>query len=135
MARKERMGRMGVILLPSVKLKLRSPRGVIFEEEIHTFLMATFTGYTVAAGNISGYWRDSTGRESYGEHREYRVALPDQRSALLLEEFAAQLAADLHEDCIFMENGEDAWLVYSDGDPSAVSGSQGEWTDPVPSTR
>jgi hypothetical protein len=112
--KKQSLGRTGVLLLPSLKLKTSSPRGPTFEQELHDFLVGNFTGYTVAAGNISGYWKDDKGQEQYGEHRQYRIAFESEAKIPNLEKFIARLAAELDEECVYWEIGESSWLIYAD---------------------
>jgi hypothetical protein len=107
------LGRMAVFLLPSLKLKQKK-LGKSFEEVVHHFLLKNFEGYTASAGNIFGFWRDAkTGREFYGEHKEYKVSFRGRDRVAMLQEFLSQLAGELGEDCIYLEYGEDAWLVYA----------------------
>ena len=74
--------------------------------------MKHFAGYTASAGNIYGYWRDeSSGIDSYGEHREYKVSFRGHDRLTLLQEFLASIGAELEEQSIYMEYGEDAWLI------------------------
>ena len=111
---RESMGPVAAMLLPIEKLKQPSPRGVPFEKEIHEFLSTNLNGYTVASGNISGYWKDNHGREIYGEHREYRVALPPSPTARkTLEIFLGTLAHEMDETCIYLEHGGEAFLIYA----------------------
>jgi hypothetical protein len=111
---RESMGPVAAMLLPIEKLKLLSPRGVPFEREIHEFLSTNLNGYTVASGNISGYWKDHHGREIYGEHREYRVALPPSATARqTLEIFLGTLAREMSETCIYVEHSGEAFLIYA----------------------
>ena len=108
------MGPVAAMLLPIEKLKQPSPRGVPFEREIHDFLSTNLNGYTVASGNISGYWKDHNGSNLYGEHREYRVALPPSKTAReTLESFLGTLAYEMRETCIYMEHGGEAHLIYA----------------------
>lgn len=108
------MGPVAAMLLPIEKLKQPSPRGVPFEREIHDFLSTNLNGYTVASGNISGYWKDHAGNNLYGEHREYRVALsPSQTARQTLEIFLGTLAHEMRETCIYMEHGGEAFLIYA----------------------
>lgn len=114
--RLDSLGRMAVFLLPSLKLKQRQKLGRTYEEIVHQFLMKHFGGYTASAGNIFGFWRDAaSGREWYGEHREYKVSFRGRDRVAMLQQFLARLAADLGEESIYLEYGEDAWLVYSGG--------------------
>jgi hypothetical protein len=109
------LGRMAVFLLPSLKLKRRRRRGKSYEEIVHHFLMKHFGGYTASAGNIFGFWRDEqTGREFYGEHREYKVSFRGHDRRAMLQRFLSKLAAEFGEETIYLEYGEDAWLVYAD---------------------
>jgi len=111
--RLDALGRMAVFLLPSLKLKQKK-LGKSFEEVVHHFLLKNFEGYTASAGNIFGFWRDAkTGREFYGEHKEYKVSFRGRDRVAMLQEFLSQLAGELGEDCIYLEYGEDAWLVYA----------------------
>ena len=112
--KKESLGRLGILLLPSLKMKTVSPRGKTFEQEVHEFLIANFSGYTVASGNIAGFWKDSRGQQHYGEHLEYRVGFLTEDRIPTLEQFIATLAAELDEKSIFWATGEDAWLIYRD---------------------
>jgi hypothetical protein len=112
-ARIEPLGRMAVFLLPSLKLKERQKAGRTYEEIVHQFLMKHFGGYTASAGNIFGFWCDEkSGREWYGEHREYKVSFRGQDRRKMLQDFLSRLARDLDEETIYLEYGEDAWLIY-----------------------
>ncbi len=108
------MGSVVAMLLPIEKLKQPSPRGIPFEKEIHEFLSTTLNGYTVASGNISGHWKDNTGHDHYGEHRQYQVALPPSSTAReTLEIFLGTLAREMGEVCIYMEYAGEAFLIYA----------------------
>src|SRR3954454_13477560 len=100
--REQRPGAPAMSLLPSLKLKQPAHGGSSPESRLHDFLMKNFGGYTAQAGNIFGYWRDSDGRDSYGEHREYTVALPEPSKLCTLKTFLAQTAKDLGEECIYL---------------------------------
>jgi len=107
---------MAVFLLPSLKLKQRQRLGRSYEEVVHSFLMKHFGGYTASAGNIFGFWRDDqTGREFYGEHREYKVSFRGRDRVSMLQRFLGRVASELDEETIYLEYGEDAWLVHAAG--------------------
>jgi hypothetical protein len=91
-------------LLPSLRLKP-------FEGEVHRFLMAEFGGYTVAAGNIFGYWRENSGGESYGEHRLFTVAVSGAEKLETLKEYLARLARQLGEKTVYAEIAGQAVLI------------------------
>ena len=110
--KRESLGQLAAVLLPLEKLKLKSVRGIPFEQEIHDFLLTNFNGYTVSSGNISGHWKDDRDRDHYGEHREYKVALPIRDARSSLEAFLAELAREMGEECIYAEIGSEIFLIY-----------------------
>lgn len=110
--KREPLGQVAVALLPIEKLKLKSSRGVQFEREIHDFLVTNFNGYTVSSGNISGHWKDDAGHVHYGEHRQYKVALSASVGIQSFEVFLADLAAEMGEECIYVELGREIFLIY-----------------------
>lgn len=110
----ELLGQTGVLLLPVEKMSLKSPRGESFEHEVHDFLFTNFNGYTVASGNISGHWSDEKGRDHYGEHRQYKIALPNRDAIRSLEVFIATLARELKEECIYFELADAVYLIYAE---------------------
>lgn len=113
--REQNLGTAVVFLLPSLKLKEPALDGNSIERRLHTFLMGHFGGYTAQAGNIFGYWRDSAGHDSYGEHREFSVAFVESAKLPALKEFIANLADELEEECIYMRAGSAASLIYPAG--------------------
>ncbi len=111
----ESLGRRALFLLPSTKVYnpkfSRTKQSVA--KTVHTFLTRTFDGYTCASGNIYGYF----GRDvaEYDELREFRVAFKEDEEKTkvpALQEFLARLCVDIGEECIYLECGEDAMLVY-----------------------
>lgn len=112
-SRERSAGKMAVFLLPSLKLKQRGPGGRTVEEDLHRFLLDKYGGYTAAAGNIFGYWKDENGRESYGEHKEYKVGISADDRLTGLKQHIAILARDMGEECIYFEYGEDAIFIYA----------------------
>jgi hypothetical protein len=112
--REECIGKMALFLVPSLKLKGRSKAGRTVEDRIHRFLLRRFGGYTAAAGNIFGYWRDKDGKEFYGEHKEYKVGLIDEKRLPELKTFLSSLSAEIGEECIYLETGKEASFVYAE---------------------
>lgn len=113
--RVEDLGRRAMFLIPSIKVYSskysKTKQGIA--QTIHRFLTMTFGGYTCASGNIYGYFQ-STSLE-YDELREFRVAFKeDERKTKVpaLQEFLAKICEDIGEECIYLECGEDAMLVY-----------------------
>jgi hypothetical protein len=107
------LGQRAAFLLPSLKLKGRSGSGSLFEEDIHTFLMDRFDGYTAAAGNLFGYWKEDNGQESYGEHRQFTVALTGDGKIEELKAYLGRLAREMDEECIYLEAGDRVSLIYA----------------------
>ena len=109
--RERNLGTSVAFLLPSLKLKEPSVNGPSLESRLHTFLMDNFGGYTAQVGNIFGYWREDD-RDSYGEHREFNVAVLSVSQIPILKDFLADMARDLKEECIYFRTGEVASLIY-----------------------
>lgn len=112
--RREALGQIARFLLPSLKLKQRGEDGLAVEDRIHRFLVENFAGYTVETGNILGFWKDAQGEEQYGEHRLFRVAITGREGIADLEAFLARVGAEVGEQSIYLETGEEAWLLYPD---------------------
>jgi hypothetical protein len=108
--RERSLGNAVVFLLPSLKLKEPSLNGPSIENKLH--VMDNFGGYTAQAGNIFGYRREEEGRDSYGEHREFSVAVLDDSQIPKLKKFLAGMALDLKEECIYFRAGDTASLIY-----------------------
>jgi len=109
---RQRLGEPALFLLPSLKLKKRVD-GAPIEEKVHRFLIDTFGGYTAEAGNIFGYWVDEQGKQSYGEHREFRVAIESDAKRARLTEFLTELGRELEEESIFLEIGNAVYLLWT----------------------
>lgn len=113
----ESLGRRALFLIPSVKVYNRkySRTRQNIARTIHDFLNDTFGGYTCASGNIYGYFALET--TEYDELREFRVAFKEDEERTKvskLQEFLARICEDIGEECIYLECGEDAMLVYPD---------------------
>ena len=112
--KKQLLGAVAVFLLPSQKMKSRSPRGTTYDDELHHILVENFSGYTVTTGNISGYWKDGAGNEQYGEHREYRIAFSDPDDISALQDYICALAKEIREESVYCEINNQAWLLHSE---------------------
>ena len=111
----ENLGKSAMFLIPSVKVYNRkySKTRQSVAKAIHNFLMDCFGGYTCASGNIFGFFTSE--QAEYDELREFRVAfLEDEKHTKVpkLQEFLAKICEDIGEECIYLECGEDAVLVY-----------------------
>jgi len=91
------------------------------EQSVHTFLMEQFGGYTATAATVFGYWREADGGYSYGEHREFTVALPHGEGLAALKEFLGRTARVLGEKCLYVEVAGEGILLY-DGASHADEG-------------
>lgn len=105
--RKESLGRMAVFLVPAKKLE----DGI--GERIERFLLDEYGGYTASTTNSTGWWKDDKGQRHYDLHRQYKASFPGKERIARLESFLADIARDTGEDCIYLETGEDAWLIYA----------------------
>jgi len=113
----ENLGRRALFLIPSIKVFNRkySKTHQSIAKTIHNFLIDTFGGYTCASGNIYGYFTSES--IEYDELREFRVAFIENEKHTKvpkLQEFLARICEDIREECIYLECGEDAMLVYPD---------------------
>ena len=99
-------------LLPSLKLKQPSANGETVEQCVHIFLMENFGGYTATSANLFGYWKEEGGELTYGEHREFVVALPNNKGLPELKQFLGQTARTLGEKCLYFEVAGVAVLLY-----------------------
>jgi hypothetical protein len=101
-------------LLPSLKLKEPCPGAGTIEQSVHDYLVEHFGGYTASSSTVFGYWREDDGSHSYGEHREFTVALPHDRGLPDLKRFLAQTARRLCESCLYVEVAGCEVLLYSE---------------------
>ena len=113
----EDLGKRALFLIPSIKVYNRrySRTRQSIAKTVHHFLLETFGGYTCASGNIYGYFTSESAE--YDELREFRVAFLEDEAKTkvpLLQQFLASICADIGEECIYLECGEDAMLVYPD---------------------
>ena len=90
--------------------------GETVEQSVHAFLVERFGGYTATAANVFGYWREEEGGYSYGEHREFTVALPHGEGLDSLKAFLGRTAYVLGEKCLYVEVAGEAVLLYGGPD-------------------
>jgi hypothetical protein len=111
--RQQALGKNVRFLLPSLKLKEPCPGGGTIEQSVHSYLVQHFGGYTATSSTLFGYWREEDGSQSYGEHREFAVALPNDHGLPELKRFLALTARRLCESCLYVEVAGSALLLYS----------------------
>lgn len=114
--REQPLGKNVRFLLPSLKLKEPLANGGTIEQSVHNYLVEHFGGYTASSATVSGYWREEDGTASYGEHREFTVALTNDRGLPELKCFLAQTARRLCESCLYVEVAGAAVLLYGDSE-------------------
>ncbi len=110
--REQALGRNVRFLLPSLKLKEPCTSGETVEQKVHAFLMDHFHGYTATTANLFGYWREESGNFTYGEHREFTVALRNDEGLPELKDFLGRTANTLGESCLYVEVAGNAVLLY-----------------------
>ncbi len=113
----EDLGKRAMFLIPSVKVYNRkySKSKKSMAKAIHKFLTKTFGGYTCVSGNLFGFFDGKDSPTEYDELREFRVAFKEDEMRTKvpkLQKFLAKLCANIGEECIYLECGEDAMLVY-----------------------
>ena len=113
------LGKTVRFLLPSLKLKERCHGGETIEQSVHDFLVDRFNGYTATSATVFGYWKDNRGTNTYGEHREFTVALPRNEGLHDLKCFLGRTALTMRESCLYFEVAGEAVLIYSSEDPAA----------------
>lgn len=101
-------------LLPSLKLKEPCANGETMEQQLHGFLMSRFGGYTATAANLFGYWKESDGGYTYGEHREFTVAITGDVGLPELKEYLGVVARTMRESCLYVEVSGKAMLLYGE---------------------
>lgn len=109
---RQSLGDVFSVLLPSVKMKSFSVRGKLLDREFHEFLLTNFHGYTVASGNITGYWRqEGEKQETCNEHQEYQIALRNRADRNRLEKHLRELRRELEEETIYCVFNGKAFLL------------------------
>ena len=114
------LGRNVRFLLPSLKLKQPTAEGETIEQCVHQYLVDHFGGYTATSANLFGYWKEDGGEHTYGEHREFVVALPNDRGLLELKNFLGRTARVLGENCLYVEVAGVALLLYATSEAGEI---------------
>ena len=119
--REKALGRNVRFLLPSLKLKAPCEGGETVEQSVPAYLLEHFGGYTATSANLFGYWREGNGGYSYGEHREFVVALPDDQGLPELKDFLGRTARTLGEDCLYVDVAGFAMLLYGSSEDAPLN--------------
>lgn len=87
-------------------------RGKTVQMLTHEFLMGNYNGYTVK-GHSNGFWRTSKKDITSNEEVvEIKVSFRGKERIPKLQKFLAGMCALMHEKCLYLETGEDSWLIY-----------------------
>jgi len=106
----ESLGRMAVFCIPAEKWNNTSYHrdSKLVSELVDEFLTENYNGYNVR-GPIDGKWN---GHQE--QMMEIKASFLGKDRIPKLQEFLADLCAFMEEQCIYLETGEDAFLVYPD---------------------
>lgn len=110
----ESLGRPAHFFLPSQKWDDNTItfRGKTVKVLVHEFLIANYNGYTVR-GPYEGTWRPNKNVNYYREPvMEVKCSFRGKDRIPKLQKFLAGMCKLMNEECLYMETGEDSWLVY-----------------------
>ena len=105
------IGRPAVFLLPSDLMGVMID-GKTCRELVESYMSSKFGGFTDEGAGHNGYWRNDLGKTYSGKFQRYRVSFKGKNLIPELQGFLAYLAKHLDQESIYLETGEDAWLVY-----------------------
>ena len=105
------MGRPAVFLIPLKKLQ-QEHDGASIEDRLHRFLITNFGAYTTSSIPSYGVWKDLDQKVVLDESREYKVSFRGKKYIPLLIDELAYIAVLTGEECIYLEAGQYASLVY-----------------------
>jgi len=108
----ENLGRPGIFLLPSHKLR-QEMEGTTVEDHLHNFLIENFGAFTTTMVPYFGFWH-STGnkRIDYDECRQYEVSFDGKKLIPVLLAKLAEIARVIDEECIYVKAGQYSALIY-----------------------
>lgn len=108
------LGRMAVFYVPATKwnnLKYVQ-KGKTIAILVHEFLIANYNGYTIK-GPYIGRWRPSKKSPTTTEAvMEIKASFKGKDRIPKLHKFLAGMCRLMREECLYLETGEDAHLVY-----------------------
>lgn len=113
-ARVESLGRPAHFYLPASKFDCPaySQRGKSIKTLVDEFLTANYGGYTIK-GPYKGKWVPTPEETYEDEVIEITSAFKGEERIPKLQRFIAGVAKLMKEKCIYLECGEDSWLVYA----------------------
>lgn len=108
------LGRPATFYIPSSKWdsNLYTFRNKTIKVLVHEFLVGNYNGYTIQ-GSVIGHWRPSRkGSVVVEDVMEVRASFLGKERIPKLQKFLAGICRIMQEECIYLETGEDSWLVY-----------------------
>jgi len=110
----ERIGRMAVFNIPASKWdnSMYTQRNKPISKLVDEFLIANYNGYTIQ-GPFEGRWRPKKGEPTHKENMMViKASFKGKDRIPKLQKFLAGMCRLMNEECLYMETGEDAWLIY-----------------------
>ena len=112
----ESLGRMAHFYIPASRwcnptLKYK---GKTINVLVREFLIENYNGFTIR-GPFIGVWRNSNFEDSIEEAViEVKVSFKGKERIPKLQKFLVKLCKLMKEKCLYLETGEDSWLVHPD---------------------
>jgi hypothetical protein len=109
----ESLGRPAHFFIPGAKWDCQkySIKGKVVRRLIQEFLLKNYGGYTFREGDM-GMWRPKYGATYEDSMLEVKVAFKGKERIPKLQKFLAKMCKLMEEECIYLETGEDSWLIY-----------------------
>lgn len=110
----ESLGRPAHFYLPASKFDTPyyTQRQKTIKVLIDEFLIANYKGYTIK-GPYTGKWCPTESDIYEDKVIEVTAAFAGKERIPKLQKFLAGIAKLMEEKCIYLETGEDSWLVYA----------------------
>lgn len=111
------LGRPATFYIPADKWHGESSRDYTFRGKTvqmltHEFLIGNYNGYSVR-GPFKGYWRPAKNVDTTNEDvMEIKVSFRGKERIPKLQKFLAGMCKLMREECLYLETGEDSWLIY-----------------------
>jgi len=110
--RKESIGRMAVFFLPTHLLGKTLSNEQRCADFVTSFIEQTYGGCTVEGSDHAGFWLNDAGKEFRGLYTKYRVSFRGRDRIAELDNFLAFIGKELNQESIYLETGEDSFLIY-----------------------
>jgi len=110
----ESLGRPAHFYIPASKWNdpAYSFRNKTIDVLIHEFMIGNYNGYTVR-GPYKGNWRPHKGVAPVVESViEIKVSFKGKDRIPKLQKFLAGMCSLMKEECLYLETGEDSWIIH-----------------------